>query len=60
MATLILLASHPGCLDNDIDQNCNYSSKNDNVFMSTADAGNLSGTIWIAQKQSLPIVNTFH
>jgi hypothetical protein len=30
------------------------------VLMSTADTGNLFGNIWIALKQSLPFVNTFH
>jgi hypothetical protein len=34
--------------------------KNDNILMTTADTGNLFGKIWIAQKQGLPIVNTFH
>jgi hypothetical protein len=38
----------------------NYLSKNDKVLMSTADPANLFGKIWIAQKQGLPIVNTFN
>jgi hypothetical protein len=33
--------------------------KNDNVFMSTAGPSNF-GKTWIAQKQGLPIANTFH
>jgi hypothetical protein len=59
MTTLILLTSHPGGLDYDLDQNSNYPSKNDKVLMSPADTPNLLGKIWIVQKQGLPIVNIF-
>jgi hypothetical protein len=32
MTTLILLTLHPGGLERDLDQNSNYSSKNDKSF----------------------------
>jgi hypothetical protein len=57
---MILLTPHLGGLDYDLDQNSNYLSKYDKVVMSTAGSANLFGKIWIAQKQGLPIVNTFY
>jgi hypothetical protein len=54
MNTVILLTSHPGGLDYDLDQNSNYPSKYDKVVMSTAGPANLLG------KNGLPIVNTLH
>jgi hypothetical protein len=61
MTTLILLTSHLGGLDYDLDQTSKYSPKqNYKVLMSTAETGNLFGKIWIAQKQGLPIVNTLN
>jgi hypothetical protein len=60
MTTLILLTPHAGGLGYYLDQTSNYSSKKDNVLMNTTETGNLFGQIWIAGKQCLPIVNTFH
>jgi hypothetical protein len=60
MTTLFLLTPHSGGLDYDLDQTSNYSSKYDKVLMSTTETGNVFGNIWIAQKQSLHLVNTFH
>jgi hypothetical protein len=60
MATLILLTPHPDGREYDLDQNNNYSSKNDKVLISTASPANLFGKILTAQKQGLPIVNTLH
>jgi hypothetical protein len=59
------MTTHPGGLDCDLDQNSNYPSKekqdlNKTVLMSKAGTTDLSGTIWIAKRQGLRIVNTFH
>jgi hypothetical protein len=60
MTTSFVVTPHPGGLDYDLDETSNYPSKTDKVLMSTADTGNLFGKIWMAQKQGLPMVNTFH
>jgi hypothetical protein len=62
MTTLILLTPHLGGLNYDLDQNRNYSEKKKKtkVLMSTADTTNSFGKIWLAQKQGLPVVNTFY
>jgi hypothetical protein len=60
MTTLILLTPHPGGFDYNLDQNSNYSSKNDKGLMSTADTANVFGKMGIVPKQGLPMVNTFH
>jgi hypothetical protein len=59
MTTLISPTPHPHD-PGGLDQTSNRPSINGNVLMSTADTEHLFGKIWIAQKQGLPIVNTFH
>jgi hypothetical protein len=49
MTALILLTSHSGGLDYNLDQNSNFSSIYDNVLMCTASPANLFGKIWIAK-----------
>jgi hypothetical protein len=61
MATLILLSPHSGGLDYDLDDlDSNYPSKNDKALFLHSWPSKLFGETWTAQKQGLPIVNTFH